>query len=87
MAQLEEAWTVNVDGSSPSCVKLAKSYQQVFNSKNARSFRSRPKLGGSVYHNYIVGMLKIDLCPSHIGQVLRLCGAVSPGVLRLHPSG
>ena len=28
-----------------------------------------------------VDMLKIHLCPLHIGQVLRLSGAVSPGVL------
>ena len=34
-----------------------------------------------MYHNNIVGMLKIHLCPSHIGQVLRLPGAVSPDVL------
>ena len=43
-----------------------------FQPKNAGSFGSRPKLGGPVYHNNIVGTLKIHLCPSHIGQVLRL---------------
>ena len=41
----------------------------------------RPKLGGPVYHNNIVGTLRIHLCPSHIGYVLRLPGAVSPDVL------
>ena len=35
-----------------------------------------------MYHNNIVGSLKIDLCPSHIGQVLRPPGAVSLDVLR-----
>ena len=35
-----------------------------------------------VYHNNIMGTLKICLCPSHIGQVLRLPGALSPDVLR-----
>ena len=35
-----------------------------------------------MYHNNIVGTLKIHLCPSHIWQVLRLPGAVSPDVLR-----
>ena len=34
-----------------------------------------------MYHNNIVFMLKIHLCLSHIGQVLRLPGAVSPAVL------
>ena len=34
-----------------------------------------------MYHNNIVGMLKIHLCLSHIGQALRLPGAVSPDVL------
>ena len=32
-------------------------------------------------HNNIVGTLKIHLCPSHIKQVLRLCGAVSPNAV------
>ena len=83
MAQLEEAWTVNrvVSGSSPSCVKLTKSLQQAFNSKIAGSLGSRPKLGCPVYHDIIVGTLTIYLCPSHIGQVLRKPGAVSPDVL------
>ena len=35
-----------------------------------------------MYNNNIVGTLKIHLCLSHIGQVLRLPGAVSPDVLR-----
>ena len=35
-----------------------------------------------MYHNNIVGTLTIHLCPSHIGQVLRLPGAVSLDVLR-----
>ena len=30
-----------------------------------------------MYHNNIVSMLKIHLCPLYIGQVLRLPGAVS----------
>ena len=79
MAQLVEAWTVNhvVGRSSPSWVNLTKILQQALNPKIAWSFGSRPKLEGSVYHNNIVGMLKIHLCPSHIGQVLRLSGAVS----------
>ena len=83
MAQLEEAWTVNhaVGRSSPSCVKLTKSLQQAFNRRIAGSYGSRPKLGGPVYHNNIAGTLKIHLCPSHIGHVLMLPGAVSPDVL------
>ena len=83
MAQLEEAWTVNrdVDGSSFSCVKLTKSLQQTFNSKIAGFFGLRPKLGGPMYHNIIVGTLKIHLCLSHTEQVLRLPGAVSPDML------
>ena len=78
VAQLEEAWTVNrvVGGSSPSWVKLRKSLQQVFNYRISGSFVS--KLEGPVYRNNIVGTLMIYLCPSHIGQVLRLPGAVSP---------
>ena len=87
MAQLEEAWTVNhaVGSSSPSWVKLTKSLQQAFNPKISVSFGSRPKLGGPVYHNNIVGTLKIHLCPSHIGQLLRLADAVNPDVLRFAP--
>ena len=86
MAQLEEAWTVNlvVGGSSPSCVILTKSCQQAFIPKIAGSFGSKPKLEGSVYHNNIVGTLKIHLGPTHIGHVLRLPGADSPDV---HSSG
>ena len=34
-----------------------------------------------MYHNIIMGMLKIHLCLSHIGQVLRLPGAVSTDML------
>ena len=85
VAQLEEAWTVNhaVGSSSPSWVKLTKSLQQAFNRKIAGSFGSRPKLGGPVYH--IVGMLKIHLSSSHIGQVLRPAGAVSPDVSQRIP--
>ena len=84
VAQLEEAWTVNhvVGRSSPSWVKLTKSLQQASSPKIAGSFGSRPKLEGPVYHNNIVGILKIHLCPSHIGHVLRLSGAVSSDVLR-----
>ena len=84
MAQLEEAWTVNhaVGRSSPSWVKLTKSLQQASNLKIAGSFISRPKLAGPVYHNNIIGTLKIHLCSSHIGQVLRLPAAVSSDVLR-----
>ena len=87
MAQLEEAWTVNrvVGGSSPSCVKLTKSLQQAFNPKIAGFFGSRPKLGGPVYHNNIVGTLNIHLCASHSGHAIRLPGAVSPDVLRFAP--
>ena len=66
---------------SLSWVKLTKSLQQASNPKIAGSFGSRPKLGGPVYHNNIVGTLKIHFCPSHVGQVLRLQGAVSPDVL------
>ena len=83
MAQLVEAWTVNhaVGRSSPSWVKLTKSLQQASNPKIAGSFGSRPKLGGPVYRNNIVGTLKTHLCFSHIRQVLRLSGAVSADVL------
>ena len=83
VVQLKDAWTVNhaVDGSSPSCFKLTKSLQQAFNPKIAEPFGSRPKLGGSVYHNNIVGTLKIHLYPLYIEQMLRLPGAVSPDVL------
>ena len=85
MAQLVEAWTINhaVARSSPSCVKLTKNLQQAFNPKIAESFGSRPKLGGPVYNNNIVSTLKIYLCLLHIGQVLRLPGAVRPDVLRV----
>ena len=38
-----------------------------------------------MYHNNIGGTLKIHLCPSHIGHVLRLPGAVSPDVLHFAP--
>ena len=41
----------------------------------------RPKLGGSVYYNNNVGMLKFHLCPSHIVQGLMLPGPVSPDML------
>ena len=69
MAQLEEALAVNhaVGRSNPGCAKLTKSVQQALNPV-AGSFGSRPKLGGPVYH---VCTVKIHLCPSHIGQVLR----------------
>ena len=79
MARLKEAWTVNpaVDRSSSSCVKLTKSLQQAFSSKVTGSFGLRPKLGDPVYHNNIMGTLKIRLCPLYIGQVVRLPGAVS----------
>ena len=32
-------------------------------------------------NNNVIGSLTTHLCPSHIGQVLRLPGAVSPDVL------
>ena len=85
MAQLEEAWTVNhaVGRLSPSWVNMTKSLQQVSHPKIAGSFGSRPKLGGSVYHDNIVGTFKIYLCSSYIGHVLRLSGDVRPDVLRL----
>ena len=86
VAQLEEAWTVNlvVGGSSPSCVIMKKSLRQAFNPKIAEFFGSKTKLGGSAYHNNIVGTLKIHLGPTHIGHVVRLPGADSPDV---HSSG
>ena len=62
---------------------LADQVPAAFNFKIAESFGSRPKLGGLVYHNNIVGTLKIHLCPSLIGQVLRLPGAVSLVVLHI----
>ena len=34
-----------------------------------------------MYHNNIVGMLKIHVCPLNTGEVVRLPGADSPGVL------
>ena len=46
------------------------------------TFQSSPKLGGPVYHNNILGTLKIHFCLLHVGQLLRLPGAVSPGILR-----
>ena len=84
MAQLEEAWTVNhaVGRLSPSWVNMTKSLQQVSHPKIAGSFGSRPKLGGSVYYNNIVGTFKIFLCFSHIEHVLRLSGAVTTDVLQ-----
>ena len=36
-----------------------------------------------MYDNDFVGTLKIHLCSSHIGQVLRLTGAVSPDLLHI----
>ena len=74
VAQLEDARTVNhaVYRSSPSCVKLTKSLQQAFNPKIAWFFGSTLKIGGPVYHNNIVGTLKIYFCSSYIGKVLRL---------------
>ena len=64
-----------------SCVKFIKRLQQAFNAEIVGSFEPRPRLGGLLYRNNIVGTLKILLCRSHIGQVLRLPGAVSPDVL------
>ena len=83
VAQLEEAWTVNhaIGRSSPSWVKLTKSLQQASNPKIAGFFGSRPKLGDLVYHNNIVGTLKVHFCPSHSGQVSMLPGAVSLDML------
>ena len=52
--------------------------QQACNPKIAGLFGSRPKFGGSVYRNNIVDALKVPLCPSLIGQVLRLPGGASP---------
>ena len=76
MAQLEETCGWQIESQLGQIDK-----KQALNSKIAESFGSRPKLGGPVYHNNIVGTLKIHLCPSHIGQVLRLPGAVSLDVL------
>ena len=70
-----------VGGSSPSCIKLTKSLQQAFNPKSVGSFGLSPKLGGPVYHNNIVGTVKIRLCQLHIRHVLRLLCAVSQDVL------
>ena len=66
---------------SPVCDKLTNGLQQVFNPKYAGSFGSRSKLGGFVYHNNIMGKLKIHLWPSQIGQMLQLPGVVSLNVL------
>ena len=41
----------------------------------------RPKPGGFVYHNNIVAVLKVHLSPLHIGEIVRLPGAVSPDML------
>ena len=64
VAQLEEAWAVNhaVGRLSPSWVNLTKSLQQASYPKIAESFKSRPKLESLVYHNNIVGTLKVHLC-------------------------
>ena len=68
---MEEAWTVDraVEGLTPSGLKLTRSLQQDINPKTALSFGSRPKFGDPVYHNNIVGTLKIHLL---LSQVLRL---------------
>ena len=55
--------------------------QQAFNLKIVGSFELRPELGSPVYHNNIMTLLKIYLFPLNIGQVLRLPGAVNPGML------
>ena len=67
VAQLGEAWTVNyaVGRSSPSWVKLTKSFQQASNPKTllGLSYRDLHILGGPMYHNNVVRTLKIQLCP------------------------
>ena len=72
VAQLEEAGTVNhsVGRLSHSCVKLTKSLQQASNPKVAESFGSRLKLGGPMYHNNIVGLVKDPHLPvTHCASV------------------
>ena len=81
--KMEEGSAVNhaVERSGPSCVKFTKCLQQAFDPKIAISFGSRPNFGRPVYQINIVGLVKIHLCLSHFGQVLRLSGAVAPEVL------
>ena len=83
MARVEGAWTVNhaAGRSKPSWVKLTKSLQQTSNFKIPGSFGFRIKPGSPVYHNNIVGTLKVHFCPSHSGQVSMLPGAVSLDML------
>ena len=80
MTQLEKAWAVNhfVGRSSPSCNKQAKRLQKALNLK----LRVFSDLGGRVYHNIVMVTLQSRLCPLHIGQVLRLSGAVNQKVLQ-----
>ena len=86
--QLEEAWAVNhtVGRSSPSLVKLIKSLQQASNPKIDGSFESRPKLGGPVYHNNIMGALKIHLCRTdirHVACIRQVAWCCQPGRVAL----
>ena len=80
VAQLEEAWAVEhaVGKSNPACAKLTKSFQQAFNPKIAGSFRSRPKIEGSVYHNKTVGTLTFLASP------WRTCGVITIEGLQFH---
>ena len=80
VAQLEVKHAVG--RSSLGCAKLKKSLQKAFSPLIAGSFRFRSKHGGPVYPNNIVRTSHIHLCPSHIGQVLRLPGDVNPHVLQ-----
>ena len=79
-----EAVNHAVGRSSSDCAKLTKSLQQTSANPNiAGSFRSKPKLGGPMYHNDIVGTLRIEIFISHtLGKcVSMLPGVVSPNVL------
>ena len=42
---------------------IGKSLQKAFNPKFAGFVECRPKFGGRVYHNNILGTLRIHLCP------------------------
>ena len=68
----------HVDRLTPGCSKLTKSLQQAFNPNLLGPSDGDLNLKA---HNNTVGMLKIHLCFSHIGLVLRLPGAVSLVVL------
>ena len=60
----------------------AKSLQQAFNPKLLGSLHQHLNFKTpQVNHNNIMDMDRICLCPSNIGHVLGLPGAVSPGVV------